>query len=226
MRCWVLFGKPRDHAELEVYNDYNQDLSNLFLCTRDKPISLLKELGFLPLNSRSEFLVLRQFLARFLFCHIVGLMLQNPYSLPQCLPISWMPPKSYQKFSGYLSPGTQKTYSRWQKAGEKQQSRLIYSDLAFTFVWKNRWNMTKNLVPFPMILHCRIATVHRSVLINLLPVPFPLPVPLPYVLLKPADKVAKTCLRLIRAGRKTVRGGTKVEAIYLEHGFSSGKNTL
>lgn len=61
---WVLFGKPRDHAELEVYNDYNQDLSNLFLCTRDKPISLLKELGFLPLNSRSEFLVLRQFLAR------------------------------------------------------------------------------------------------------------------------------------------------------------------
>lgn len=61
---WVLFGRPRDHAELEVYNDYNNDLANLFLCTRDKPISLIKELGFLPLNSRSEFLVLRQFLAR------------------------------------------------------------------------------------------------------------------------------------------------------------------
>lgn len=61
---WVLFGKPRDHCNLEVYNDYNNDLANLFLCARDKPISLIKELGFLPLNCRSEFLTLRQFLAR------------------------------------------------------------------------------------------------------------------------------------------------------------------
>lgn len=61
---WVLFGKPRDHCNLEVYNDYNNDLANLFLCARDKPISLVKELGFLPLNSRSEFFLLRQFLAR------------------------------------------------------------------------------------------------------------------------------------------------------------------
>lgn len=49
---------------MEVYNDYNNDLSNLFLCTRDKPVSLIKELGFLPLNSRNEFFVLKQFLAR------------------------------------------------------------------------------------------------------------------------------------------------------------------
>lgn len=61
---WVLFGKPQDHCSMEVYNDYNNDLANLFLCTRDKPISLIKELGFLPLNSRSEFLILRQFLNR------------------------------------------------------------------------------------------------------------------------------------------------------------------
>ena len=61
---WVLFGKPQDHCSLEVYNDYNNDLSNLFLCTRDKPISLIKELGFLPLNSRREFYALRQLLAR------------------------------------------------------------------------------------------------------------------------------------------------------------------
>ena len=60
----MLFGKPRDHCNLEVYNDYNNDLANLFLCARDKPISLIKELGFLPLNCRSEFLTLRQFLAR------------------------------------------------------------------------------------------------------------------------------------------------------------------
>lgn len=43
---WVLFGKPQDHCSMEVYNDYNNDLANLFLCTRDKPISLIKELGF------------------------------------------------------------------------------------------------------------------------------------------------------------------------------------
>ena len=61
---WVLFGKPQNACAMEVYNDFNNNLSNLFLCTRDKPISLIKELGFLPLNSRNEFFVLKQFLAR------------------------------------------------------------------------------------------------------------------------------------------------------------------
>ena len=51
---WVLFGKPRDHCNLEVYNDYNNDLANLFLCARDKPISLVKELGFLTSSLTSE----------------------------------------------------------------------------------------------------------------------------------------------------------------------------
>lgn len=61
---WVLFGKPQSDCAMEVYNDFNNNLSNLFICTRDKPISLIKELGFLPLNSRNEFFVLKQFLAR------------------------------------------------------------------------------------------------------------------------------------------------------------------
>lgn len=37
---WVLFGKPQDHCSMEVYNDYNNDLANLFLCTRDKGLSV------------------------------------------------------------------------------------------------------------------------------------------------------------------------------------------
>ena len=61
---WVLFGKPQNDCVMEVYNDFNNNLSNLFLCTRDKPISLIKELGFLPLNSRNEFFILKQLLAR------------------------------------------------------------------------------------------------------------------------------------------------------------------
>ena len=61
---WVLFGKPQNDCAMEVYNDFNNNLSKLFICTREKPISLIKELGFLPLNSRNEFFVLKQFLAR------------------------------------------------------------------------------------------------------------------------------------------------------------------
>ena len=61
---WVLFGKPQNACAMEVYNDFNNNLSNLFLCTRDKPISLIKELGFLPLNSRNEFFVLTQALVK------------------------------------------------------------------------------------------------------------------------------------------------------------------
>ena len=58
---WVLFGRTPDTA-MEVYNDFNSDLANLFRCVRDQPIAFLKELGFLPLNGRDEFFVLRKFL--------------------------------------------------------------------------------------------------------------------------------------------------------------------
>jgi len=47
---------------MEVYNDFNSDLANLFRCVRDQPMAFLKELGFLPLNGRDEFFVLRKFL--------------------------------------------------------------------------------------------------------------------------------------------------------------------
>lgn len=60
---WVLFGKPPDTA-MEVYNDFNSDLANLFRCVRDRPLALLKELNFLPLNGRDEFNVLKKYLEK------------------------------------------------------------------------------------------------------------------------------------------------------------------
>jgi Site-specific DNA methylase len=58
---WVLFGRRPDSA-MEVYNDFNADLANLFRCVRDRPFALLKELNFLPLNGRDEFGVLKRYL--------------------------------------------------------------------------------------------------------------------------------------------------------------------
>ena len=59
----VLFGREPDHRA-EVYNDLNSDLFNLFMCVKHRPLSLVKELGFLPLNSRQEFKVIRKFIRR------------------------------------------------------------------------------------------------------------------------------------------------------------------
>ena len=60
---WVLFGRRPDTA-MEVYNDFNSDLANLFRCVRDRPFALLKELNFLPLNGRDEFNVLKKYLGK------------------------------------------------------------------------------------------------------------------------------------------------------------------
>jgi len=57
----VTFGREPDRCE-EVYNDYNSNLVNLFWCVRNRPLALIQEIGFLPLNSRQEFEVLRKFL--------------------------------------------------------------------------------------------------------------------------------------------------------------------
>jgi DNA adenine methylase len=61
---WVLFGKSPDSRCLEVYNDFNSNLANLFFCVKERTAAFLVELGFLPLNSRDEFLVLRRFLSK------------------------------------------------------------------------------------------------------------------------------------------------------------------
>ena len=46
----------------EIYNDYNGNLVTLFWCVKNRPLALMTELNFLPLNSRQEFEVLRKFL--------------------------------------------------------------------------------------------------------------------------------------------------------------------
>ncbi|OCN02869.1 DNA methyltransferase [Clostridium sp. W14A] len=60
---WVLFGKS-PCVGMEVYNDYNSDLANLFRCVKERPFALLKELNFLPLNGREEFRSLKKYLQK------------------------------------------------------------------------------------------------------------------------------------------------------------------
>jgi DNA adenine methylase len=60
---WVLFGRTPD-SSLEVYNDFNKDLVNLFRCVKSRTLAFLKELNFLPLNSRDDFEVLKRFLRK------------------------------------------------------------------------------------------------------------------------------------------------------------------
>lgn len=50
---WVLFAKER-HADLEVYNDVNGNLVNLFKCAKYHPEALQKELEYI-LMSREQF---------------------------------------------------------------------------------------------------------------------------------------------------------------------------
>ena len=61
---WVLFGRPPDPRVMEVYNDFNSNLTNLYSCVKNHTMEFLRLLGFLPINSREEFLVLRRFLEK------------------------------------------------------------------------------------------------------------------------------------------------------------------
>lgn len=60
----MLFGKPPDPRCMEVYNDYNSNLANLFYCVKKRTGAFLQELGFLPINSRDEFCVIRNFIEK------------------------------------------------------------------------------------------------------------------------------------------------------------------
>lgn len=59
---WVLFGMPPAPGVMEVYNDFNADLANLYSCVKNQTWEFLRDLGFLPLNGRDEFTVIRRFL--------------------------------------------------------------------------------------------------------------------------------------------------------------------
>lgn len=59
----VLLALPPKKGRLDIYNDLNSDLSNLFVCIRDKCLALLRELKLLPIHSRAEFDFLKDFTA-------------------------------------------------------------------------------------------------------------------------------------------------------------------
>lgn len=56
---WVLFGKPPERG-MEVYNDFNRNLTNMFQVVRDQPLAFIKELGYLPENGRYVFQLYRE----------------------------------------------------------------------------------------------------------------------------------------------------------------------
>ena len=60
----VTMSRPIQNGCMEVYNDFNGNLTNLFCCVKNRPMALLSELGFLPLNTRDDFNVLYKFLGR------------------------------------------------------------------------------------------------------------------------------------------------------------------
>ncbi len=57
----VVINNPAGKTTLEVYNDYNHNLTNLFSVIKHKPLELIEELNFLPLNSRDDFEALCKF---------------------------------------------------------------------------------------------------------------------------------------------------------------------
>lgn len=60
----VTMNRPTRHGCMEVYNDFNGNLTNLFCCVKSRTLALLSELGFLPLNTRDDFNVLYKFFSR------------------------------------------------------------------------------------------------------------------------------------------------------------------
>lgn len=60
----VTMNRPARHGCMEVYNDFNGNLINLFCCVKSRTLALLSELGFLPLNTRDDFNVLYKFFSR------------------------------------------------------------------------------------------------------------------------------------------------------------------
>ena len=60
----VTLSRPIQPGCMEVYNDFNSDLTNLFCCVKNRTMALLLELGFLPLNTRDDFNVLYKFFSK------------------------------------------------------------------------------------------------------------------------------------------------------------------
>ena len=57
----VLLGKQKT-CGFEVYNDFDRSLANLFRCMKERTMAVIRELGFCHLNSREDFIAIRDFL--------------------------------------------------------------------------------------------------------------------------------------------------------------------
>ena len=51
-------------SALRVYNDFNGNLVNLMRCAKNRPLALIKEIGFLTLNARDDFEVYKRFILK------------------------------------------------------------------------------------------------------------------------------------------------------------------
>lgn len=59
---WILFGKVPE--KFEVYNDFNNNLSNMFAVIRDQPLAFIQELGYLPENGRFIFSLYKEIISK------------------------------------------------------------------------------------------------------------------------------------------------------------------
>ena len=59
---WVLFGKKPD--KFEVYNDFNNNLTNMFAVVRDQPLAFIQELGYLPENGLFIFNLYKEIISK------------------------------------------------------------------------------------------------------------------------------------------------------------------
>lgn len=60
----MLLGLPPKADRLDVYNDFDAELTNLFLCVRDRLLALTEELKIFPVQSEAEYAMLRDMLKR------------------------------------------------------------------------------------------------------------------------------------------------------------------
>lgn len=60
----MLLGLPQKASRLDVYNDFDAELTNLFLCVRDRLLALTEELKIFSIQSEAEYAMLRDMLKR------------------------------------------------------------------------------------------------------------------------------------------------------------------
>ncbi len=60
----ILLGRPKKRGVLEVLNDYDNNLTNLYVCVKKRIAALIDELGYMPLQSEAEFQVYKRCLER------------------------------------------------------------------------------------------------------------------------------------------------------------------